>query len=105
MIPHADKLSTALVAPPKTIHLSQPSIVRRRFTLSRMARIYIVGIIAMTLAYFGYGLGALIILGFWAIVGSATRRYETSDQVYSIRLGNRIVQLRGDEAFDRWHQH
>lgn len=99
--------STALIVRPAPLDIQRPIQIaipaRPRAPLSRMARVLIVGCIAMLLFFFGYGLAALLILGFWAIVGSATRRYEgTSERVYTMRVGGRVARFQGDDAFDAW---
>lgn len=100
--------STALIVRPAPLDIQRPIQItlpaHSRAPLSRMARVLIVGCIAMLLFFFGYGLAALLILGFWAIVGSATRRYEgTTDRVYTMRVGGRVARFQGDAAFDAWH--
>ena len=75
-----------------------------RASLSRMARVLIVGALGMLLYVAGYGLVGLCLMGFWGIIGAATRqREDTSERVYTAQRGAFIIRVRGDAETDTWY--
>jgi len=107
MIFHESKpVKYAIVVRSAPLDVQRPILIARepaepRAPLSRMSRVLIIGCVAMLLYFAGYGVIALCLLGLWGIIGAATRqRDDTSDRIYSLRVGSYMMRFRGDNETD-----
>jgi hypothetical protein len=101
-----------------TERIEQPRATKRAFAFAPILAGILFGLVfvatilanyAGMLASVRYGHAVAVVAAFGCagLIGLAFRpakgRDTTTERVYYIRLGNRIMQLRGDEAFDKWH--